>query len=267
MRYLSDDDDIPENELDAFDEFIHIFKKDDVMMTEGQTDDSSLFLLRKGRVGIYRNINGKEQLISEIYSTNFFGEQELIHGGPRYATIKALSQEIVVYKFRQMNFHYVFSNPKLAEKLIVRLSSDIKNYSDMLVQKNEEINRLNGQIDDIIYQNAFILLSLEEMQEIHLTKLQEKTEVWKLFDGILHLTRRIMKVKLPAVYERVKMLHGYEALSRLERDGVITTSMYRFLTKPIGENGGEIPTDADEEGPVDRDPKSPHLPDMQSLSQ
>ncbi len=196
MRYLSDGDDIPENELDAFDEFIHIYKKDDVLMTEGQTDDNSLYLLRKGRVGVYRNIDGKEQLISEIFAINFFGEMELIHGGPRYSTIRALSHEIIVYKFRKMNLHYIFSNPRLAEKLIVRLSGDIKNYSNMLVEKNEEINRTNQKLEDQIYQNAFILLALEEMQEIHLNKHQEKTDTWKLFDGILHLTRRIMKVRL-----------------------------------------------------------------------
>jgi CRP-like cAMP-binding protein len=242
MRYVSDDDDIPENELDAFDEFIHIYSKDDVMMTEGQTDDSSLFLLRKGRVGVYRNIDGKEQLISEIYAINFFGEMELIHGGPRYATIRALSHEIIVYKFRKMNLHYIYSNPRLAEKLIVRLSGDIKNYSNMLVQKNEEINKINQKMENQIFQNAFVLLAMEEMQEIHLNKFHEKTESWKLFDGILHLSRRIMKVRLPEVYETVKTLHGYEALSRLERDGVITSSMFRFLTSKPGEEAGEVPT-------------------------
>jgi CRP-like cAMP-binding protein len=247
MRYQLDDSDIPENELDAFDEFITIYKKDDVLMTEGQKDDNALYLLRKGKVGIYRNINGKEELISEIYATNFFGEMELIHGGPRYATIRALTHEIIVYKFRQMNLHYIFSNPRLAEKLIFRLSGDIKQYSDMLVQKNEEATRLQKQIDDMVYQNAFILLALEEMQEIHLNKFQEKTDTWKLFDGILHLTRRIMKVRLPAVYETVKTLHGYEALSRLERDGVITNSMFKFLTSPTQEGDSlEIPTDEDE---------------------
>jgi CRP-like cAMP-binding protein len=233
MRYQLDDSEIPENELDAFDEFIHIFQKGDVLMTEGQTDDNSLYLLRKGRVGIYRNINEKEELISEIYATNFFGEQELIHSGPRYATIRALSHEIIVYKFRRMNLHYVYSNPRLAEKLIVRLSGDIKQYSDMLVQKNEEIKKLTDKMDDTIYQNAFVVLALEEMQEIHLNKFQEKTDTWKLFDGILHLTRRILKVRLPAVYERITTLHGYEVLSRLERDGVITSSMFNFLTKPV----------------------------------
>lgn len=257
MRYLSDGDDIPENELDAFDEFIHIFNKDDVMMTEGQTDDNSLFLLRKGRVGVYRNIDGKEQLISEIYAVNFFGEMELIQGGPRYATIKALSHEIIVYKFRKMNLHYIYSNPKLAEKLIVRLSGDIKNYSNMLVEKNEEINRVNAKMEDHVFQNAFILLALEEMQEIHLNKLQEKTETWKLFDGILHLSRRIMKVRLPAVYETVKALHGYEALSRLERDGVITSSMYKFLTSKTGESQFDIPDeDSEEDTPTDHSGKS-----------
>lgn len=257
MRYLSDDDDIPENELDAFDEFIHIYKKDDVMMTEGQTDDSSLFLLRKGKVGVYRNIDGKEQLISEIYAINFFGEMELIHGGPRYATIRALSHEIMVYKFRKMNLHYIFSNPRLAEKLIVRLSADIKNYSNMLVEKNEEINRLTQKMEDQIYQNAFVLLALEEMQEIHLNKLQEKTDTWKLFDGILHLSRRIMKVRLPAAYELVKTLHGYDALSRLERDGVITANMFRFLTSKPGEDSGELPGDDLEDSPL---PDVPEMP-------
>ncbi len=144
MKFLSDGNDIPENELDAFDEFIHVVKKDTILMTEGQKDDNSLYLLRKGKVGVFRNLKDREELISEIYAINFFGEMELIHGGPRYATIKALSHEIVVYKFKQMNLGYVYSNPRLAEKLIVQLSGDIKNYSNMLVQNNEKNDRLKA---------------------------------------------------------------------------------------------------------------------------
>lgn len=232
MKYLLDDNDIPENELDAFEEFIHIFHKGDVLMTEGQKDDNSLYLLRKGSVGLFKNMNDAEEQVSEIPATNFFGEMELIQGGPRYFTIRALSDEIIVYKFRRMNLHYVYGNPRLAEKLIARLNGDIRQYSDQIIHKNEEIRRLNDKVEDILYQNAFILLSLEEMQEIHLNRFQEKTENWKLFDGILHLTRRIMKVKLPEVYEKVSLLHGYGALGRLEREGVITSSMYNFLVKP-----------------------------------
>lgn len=232
MKYLIDDNDIPENELEAFEEFIHIFHKGDVLMTEGQKDESSLYLLRKGRVGLFKQMNEVEEQVSEIQATNFFGEMELIQGGPRFFTIRALTDEIIVYKFRRMNLHYVFGNPRLAEKLIARLNGDIRQYSDQLVQKNEEIRRLNDKMEEIMYQNAFILLALEEMQEVHMNRFKEKTEDWKLFDGILHLTRRIMKVKLPEVYEKVTLLHGYEALGRLEREGVITHSMYSFLTKP-----------------------------------
>jgi CRP-like cAMP-binding protein len=232
MRYFMSDVDIPENELDAFEEFIHIFRKNEIIMTEGQKDDSSLYLLRKGQVGLFRQINGREECVSEIGAVNFFGEMELINGGPRMATIKPVTDEIIVYKFRQMNLHYVYSNPRLAEKLIKRISRDLKENMEKVVKQDEQIAKMTTEMEDSAYQNALILVALEEMQEINLEQSDKGTNTWYLFDGILHLTRRIMKKKLPDVYNRVRSLRGYDALGRLERDGVITSGMYSFLTHP-----------------------------------
>ncbi len=50
----------------------------------------------------------------------------------------------------------------------------------------------------------------------------------------------------------MKALQGYDALSRFERDGVITSSMYRFLISKPGEEAGNIPDLDLENEPIEK---------------
>jgi CRP-like cAMP-binding protein len=69
---------IPENELKQFVKFVHVGKTGDHIITEGEQNDTSLYLLRVGKIGVSRNIGGILEKISEFKANAFFGEMELM---------------------------------------------------------------------------------------------------------------------------------------------------------------------------------------------
>jgi len=125
---------IPDDEKQAFGKFTREYHQDDVIITEGESNDKFLYLLRLGNVGVYRQVEGKEELITTIEPINFFGEMELIIGGNRLATIKTLSERAVVYAFHNPDLNNITNNPSWREKLLTRLVNDLKDFSDRCIK-------------------------------------------------------------------------------------------------------------------------------------
>jgi len=64
------------------------FKRDDVLIEEGKTDDS-VYLIRKGSVTVSSRVSGKDVVLAYVPAGNYVGEIALITHRPRTATVKA----------------------------------------------------------------------------------------------------------------------------------------------------------------------------------
>jgi CRP-like cAMP-binding protein len=140
-------DDIPSEEFEKFSHFMKVFKKGEKLIAEGE-NDKTLYLLRKGTVGIYRNIGDEENetLLTFISAVNFIGEMELIAGGSRISTVRAYSDEVLVFAFENPDYATMLCNKEWGLRLLLRLSSDLKLFSDKTVELESEVILLRQKI-------------------------------------------------------------------------------------------------------------------------
>lgn len=136
---------IPNTELNLFEPYIKKFKKGDTLIYEGD-DDKTLYLLRIGTVGVYRNIDGNETLLTFIGAVNFIGEMEFYTESKRISTVRVYSDEVVVYSFINPDISTMLCNREWGEKLLIRLSSDLKLFSDKTIELESEIKLLRQKI-------------------------------------------------------------------------------------------------------------------------
>jgi len=138
-------DTIPQAELNLFKPYIKKFLKGNILITEGD-NDKTLFLLRKGTVGVYRNIDGNETLLTFIGAVNFIGEMEFFTESKRISTVRAYSDEIVVYSFINPDIATMLCNKEWGLKLLIRLSSDLKMFSDKTIELETEVKLLRQKL-------------------------------------------------------------------------------------------------------------------------
>ena len=135
---------IPREELASFQAFIRIYPRNAVIIEEGAVE-RSLYLLRSGAVTIWRKMGAQPELLAKIEAVNFMGEMALFNDEPRSATVKAFSEQVLVYAFARPNFNVILSNPKWAELLISRLSKNLAQNNAMLVNSAAAIQDLRGE--------------------------------------------------------------------------------------------------------------------------
>jgi len=136
---------IPQEELFLFKPYVKIFQKGDLIISEG-ANDKTLYLLRKGTVGVYRNIEGNETLITFIEAVNFIGEMEFFTESARISTVRVYSEEILVYTFSNPDLSTMLCNKDWGLKLLHRLSSDLKMFSDKTIELESEVKFLRQKL-------------------------------------------------------------------------------------------------------------------------
>jgi len=65
--------------------------RDEVLITEGDTEDNSVYLIRKGSVTVSKKVAGKDVVLNYVAAGNYVGEMALLTNQPRIATITAAS--------------------------------------------------------------------------------------------------------------------------------------------------------------------------------
>lgn len=98
---------------------IEKYPMDDFVFYQGEKG-YSLYLLLKGKVGVYinNNFDGGEYLLSELNEGDVFGEMSVISGVIRSATVRALT-DIAVLKINKEHFgEFLTLEPRYAENLL-----------------------------------------------------------------------------------------------------------------------------------------------------
>lgn len=104
----------------------------DVIVREGE-EGRSMFIIKRGRVEIFKQVGGHEILLASLKRGDFFGEMSLLEGLPRSATARSLgSTELVVLRPGSLLLR-IRQDPTFAFELLQQMSRRIRKLNDQLV--------------------------------------------------------------------------------------------------------------------------------------
>jgi CRP-like cAMP-binding protein len=171
---------IPKEEAASFQAMVRVYPQGSVIIREGD-QDKTLFLLRSGTVGIYRNMTDDLRMIATVEAINFVGEMSLILDEPRSATVIVESEFVVIYAIARPNLHLIMGNPKWAEILISRLSKDLRQANSERILSNNRANALEEENYRM----------LEEVKRREQDLEQQRGQMRQLLNGVLVLQRAV----------------------------------------------------------------------------
>jgi CRP/FNR family cyclic AMP-dependent transcriptional regulator len=94
------------------------YDKNSIIFAEGDYSDS-LYILRQGRIKIYiSDSDGREMLLNELGTGDYFGELSLIDHGPRSASARTLCDCDVSIITSEDFLQCLFSNPEMAISML-----------------------------------------------------------------------------------------------------------------------------------------------------
>ena len=114
------------------------FNKDDIVIQDGDTDADGMFIILKGRVGVYKN-HGKPNEISltTLNPGDFFGEMALFLNEHRMATVVAL-EDVLALEINRLNaYSFLQKQPAAAFNVIRALCVRIQGLTGKLTGDSE----------------------------------------------------------------------------------------------------------------------------------
>ncbi len=216
-------DNIPQEELAKFNDLIRIYQTGEEILTEGEAWNNSLYVLRVGRVDIYRQMRGAEQLITQIEAVNIFGEMELVLGGLRLATIKAHT-EVLTYKLPSPDLHALIANPIWGNKLINRLCTDIKIFSDITRGLEEKNALLEDRLEEVLQNSGLLYAALEILQSKAIMDSSVKSRAWYYLVDTDSLVKNYLQAKMPEITKRIAKFRD-SALEKLDEEGFLPVKL------------------------------------------
>lgn len=203
---------IPEEELQVFQSFLHIYSKGKTIVSEGEKGDQKIFLLRQGEVEVFKRVGEQQQSLGNIKAVNFFGEMAIVSRRPRTATIIASTDPVVLYEFDNPNLSAILGNHKWGALLIKRLADDLEERHTEYEQERMELKRLRTEISDMVgaLVNLYAVAGQDEYsKQMFLDALPKILEV--------HTSGMGIKLRLP----------DESRLRQYKRLGIITEQLYR----------------------------------------
>ncbi|MBI9044119.1 MAG: cyclic nucleotide-binding domain-containing protein [Anaerolineaceae bacterium] len=219
---------IPEEELEKYMPYMRVYSQNMDIVREGEKDDKGLFMLRSGRVSVYKETDEKRIRLGFIDAINFFGEMALFTGGARTATVEAASEKVIVYAFRRPDLRVLMSNPKWGTMLATRLTYDLKIGNEKNLQMASEKRVLQNRYDKL-YANCVQAFSL--ITEIQHTVAYEAVVNSKEFRNLLALsemTRKILINKLPNVTNNMSQVDE-DTLGELNEKNIISDDLLKLI--------------------------------------
>ncbi len=99
------------------------FLEGEIIFREGETGEE-IYLIDKGEVKIFKEIEGSEKILAVLKEGEVFGEMSVLDGKPRSASAKAIKDTILRIMNREALIEYIRQNPfmeYLVNTLIERL--------------------------------------------------------------------------------------------------------------------------------------------------
>ncbi|MCU0644730.1 MAG: cyclic nucleotide-binding domain-containing protein [bacterium] len=138
---------LKKSELREFKRIIHqrFYKKNEIIFYEGEPG-VGMYVIEQGKIGIYKNFDEKaREELASLLPGEFFGEMALLDESARSATAIALENSTILGVFRPDLFDLINRNPRLGNKILLRLSQLI---AERLRLSNNENQELRLQLDN-----------------------------------------------------------------------------------------------------------------------
>lgn len=109
------------------------FQAGGVLFRQGDPSDH-VVVVRSGSVDVLREVGSDSVLLGTAKEGEFVGEMGVLEGRPRSATVRAATDLEVELIGRQGFLERVSREPELAHKLLLRMSSRLRDVEDMLTR-------------------------------------------------------------------------------------------------------------------------------------
>lgn len=114
------------------------FQADDVVIWQGE-DNDHLYLVLKGRLEVFQDIEGPDLSVAVLEAGDSLGEVSVFDPGPASALVKAVVESEVWLITRDSLDNLFAANPKVAYRLVSRIATCL---SKRLRQMNDKLTDL-----------------------------------------------------------------------------------------------------------------------------
>ncbi len=111
------------------------FQADDVVIRQGE-DNDHLYLVLKGRLEVFQDIEGPDLSVAILEAGDSLGEVSVFDPGPASALVKAVVESEVWLITRDSLDNLFAANPKVAYRLVSRIATCL---SKRLRQMNDKL--------------------------------------------------------------------------------------------------------------------------------
>jgi signal transduction histidine kinase len=181
----------------------------DVLIRQGAVSDG-VYYLKSGKLGAYKEEQGKTYLLSEVSPGRLVGELGSTIGWARTATVKAREESVVIH-VPETDFHRALrESPDLAATVVWQIGKHLTNADAVRISLGRSYQRAMGRAEKLTTEKA----QLEE-----LLRLREE-----LADMIIHDLRNPLNV----ISNGLQLLEG-AAIEEADREyvGIVMDTMQR----------------------------------------
>lgn len=126
------------------------FKAEQLLFKEGD-EGGGLYIIRRGRVRVFRERNNLEVSLAELGPGDVLGSMTLLTGEPRTASVRALDEVEAVIMDAASFASGLGELPKWASVVIKDLTTRVKNVNEMLVESSLRDRRLRHQMSNVFH--------------------------------------------------------------------------------------------------------------------
>ena len=220
--------DIPSGEFERFSPYLQTYKKGAPIIVEGMQDDKGVFLLRSGKVGVYKKQGDGRGLITTIEAVNFFGEMSLITSGPRMVTIEAMSDQVLAYSFRAAEVQALMNDPKWGYMLCSRLVMNLKNSNEQIAElmgQNALLKKEQLQAQDNMLE---ILNTVHSSHKAMIMGTVLNAREYQYLTALNKLLENLVNKRLPGFKEKLSIL-SMTAWRSLRDEGIVPPLLFNHL--------------------------------------
>jgi CRP-like cAMP-binding protein len=220
--------DIPAGEFERFNAYLQTYKRGAPIIVEGMHDDKGVFLLRSGKVGVYKNQVDGRGLIATIDAVNFFGEMSLVSSGPRTVTVEAVSDQVIVYNFRAAEVQALMNDPKWGYMLCSRLVMNLKNSNEQTADLAVQNKNLKKELQQIQDTTLDVLNTVHSVHKAMMAGTVLNAREYQYIIALNKLLENLLVKRLPGFKERLSLL-SLTAWRHLNDEGVVPGILFTYL--------------------------------------